>query len=305
MFLEICCNKEAKMINLYPNINNNDSAKNISFNGLFSRKQELDVFMLRYGQGSVLSGDARTPIPDESIINFRDSYKIDLTKSPLKERIKKLKKDDSIIIGRADINPDDISISRKQFELKKIDNVLYVCNLSQYGTDFTLLNPNQTIAPKNFPKPVNTRQLNPFVNLNPQYLKSVYDKPHINFRELFDKKYDEMRIARYSDSSTFTGPLLEIQNAVNTHPRQGSILRQNGWNYRNFKYGCPPNITNRVSMNVKADPKLIQELDELMMAGKYIDTKGRQRRIPQQQMVPGYYKTPQSPMLKYLYNIYL
>lgn len=280
------------MINLYPNINNNDSAKNISFNGLFSRKKEPVVFMLKYGQGSVLSGEARTPIPEESIINFRDSYKIDLTKSPLKERIKKLKKDDSIVIGRADINPDDITISRKQFELRKIDKVLYVCNLSQFGTDFTLLNPNQTMAPKNFPKPVNTRQFNPFVNLNPQYLKSVYDKPQINFRELFDRKYNEMRIAKYSYDSTFTnGSLSYIQQAIMTPPENGHIHQENCWNYRGFQYGYPDNITNRVSMNVKADPRLMNELDEFMMTGRYIDLKGRQCRVPKQLMVPGYYKT--------------
>ena len=75
------------MTDFYPNISNN--TKPVSFGGLFSKKNKVDVFMLKYGQKSTLSGESRTPIPDESIINFRDTYQIDLTKSPLKEKIKK------------------------------------------------------------------------------------------------------------------------------------------------------------------------------------------------------------------------
>ncbi|MBR6162539.1 FHA domain-containing protein [bacterium] len=278
------------MINFYPNIDDN---KQVSFSGLFSRKKKPDVFMLPYGKKSTLNGESRIAIPEESIINFRDTYKIDLTKSPLKEKIKKLKKNDSIVIGRADINPDDTYISRKQFELRKIDKVLYLCNLSQTnGTEFTLLNPNQTIAPKQFPKPVNQRRVNPFVNVDPAYLKGRYGQPQQNFRNLFEQKYNDLRIARYSESSTFgKTSVADVQKMIMTAPRNGQIFAQNGWHFREFQYGLPGNITNRISMNVKASPDLIKELDELMITGRYTDKKGRKCRVPQDKQVPGYYKT--------------
>lgn len=176
-------------------------------------------------------------------------------------------------------------------EFKKISNVLYICNLSQFGTQFTLQKPHSTEQPSNYPRPANVRPYNPYVNVNPEYLRSRYGNPQNSFTALFDKKYDDIRIARYTDASTFTGPLSYIQNAVSTPPRVGNIHQQSCWNYRHFQYGIPHNITDRVSMNVKADPRLIQELDELMITGSYTDLNGRRCQVPQDRMVPGYYKT--------------
>ncbi len=284
------------MNSIYP-ISCFDNNYKVSFNGLFSRKKNNDVYVLPYGKTSIMNGEARTAIPEDSIIHFRDTYSIDLTKKDLKAKIKKLKKDKSLIIGREDINPNDTSISRKQFELKKIDGVLYIQNLSQFGTQFTLLNPKDTNPVNDCPKPVNIRnpQNTGFANFDPKYLRSKYSENNLDFRKMIKQKYNELRLAKYSDVSTFGNDvpngIINIQQAIDTAPRNGYIAQEDVWNYRFFQYGCPDDIVERISLNVKAQPSLIKELDELFISGRYVDAKGSICQVPESQRVPGYYKT--------------
>lgn len=281
-------------MNIYP-INSVDNNYKVSFNGLFSKKKNDNVYVLPYGKTSIMNGEARTAIPEDSIIHFRGTYSIDLTTKDMKAKIKKLKRDKSIIIGREDINPNDTSISRKQFELKKIDGVLYIQNLSQFGTQFTLLNPNETVPVNDCPKPVNVRKPQGFTNFDPKYLRSKYSEKDPDFRGMIDQKYTELRIAKYSDVSTFGNDvpngIINIQQAISTPPKNGGIMPQNGWHYRHFQYGLPEDVVERLSLNVKADPALIWELDELFRTGRYTDFKGKACRIPENKRVPGYYKT--------------
>ena len=270
------------MNNICPNIN---YAKNVSFSGLFSKKKN-DVFVLQYGRSSVLSGESRVAIPEDSVISFRDTFNIDLTTKEMKSKIKNLRKNDSIIIGRNDINPGDTDISRKQFELKKIDKQLYICNLSQFGTEFTLL--RTAPAVRTYPKPANIVQRQPLVNYNPNYLKARYGQPNLDFRMLFEQKYDDIRIAKYSDASTFVGN--DIQTAVNTQPKNGFVWSERGWKFRHFNNGFTK-PENRISLNVKADANLIRELDELFISGRYTDAYGRRCVVPKDKFVPGCYKT--------------
>lgn len=285
------------MNSLYP-INSVDKSFNVSFNGLFSRKKnEVAPYILPYGKTSIMNGEARVGIPEDSVIRLRDTYDIDLTTKEMKKKIKKLKKNDSIIIGRADINPDDLSISRKQFELRKIDKVLYVYNLSQNGTEIQVFNPNAQTQISDVPKPVNARrtQNNSFVNLDPKYLRARYGQPNLDFTQLVEMKYNELRVGNYSLESTFgrdiEHSIQRVQQAVDTVPARGSINPLNCWNYRHFQYGFLPNIVERISLNVKADPGLIRELDELFITGRYTDMKGNRCQVPENKRVPGYYKT--------------
>ena len=269
-----------------PNIS---SAQSVAFKGLFSRKKN-DVFVLQYGRSSVMSGDAMVAIPEDSVISFRDKYNIDLATKEMKAKIKKLKKNDSIIIGRSDINPDDTTISRKQFELRKIDKVLYIKNLSQFETEFTLLSTASSPTGRTYQRPANVVQRQPLVNYNPTYLKARYGgQQPLNFQQLFNMKYDDIRLAKYSNESTFVGN--DIQGAIDTKPKNGHILHQNNWNYRYLNNGWSGLETNRISLNVKADANLIKELDELLTSGTYTDVNGRRCVVPKNKFVPGYYKT--------------
>ena len=87
----------------------------------------------------------------------------------------------------------------------------------------------------------------------------------------------------------------DIGAAAYDNPPNGSVVYPgNGWSWRQFKNGCRRLAKDRVSLNVVADKRMIQELDRLMLKGEFVDKNGRLVKLDDSVFTKGMYKTPQT-----------
>ncbi len=202
-----------------------------------------------------------------------DVEKLNTRTKFFQNKLKKLKNNQSLLIGRGDFPGENRFLSRKHLEFVKHNENVYVRDLSTNGTKISADGV--------------------YKNFNSQYLWQNYsDNP--DFLSLINKKYSLIRKCRYSSDSTFTLGVKQIQDAIDAEVESGYKINSNDWVYRlfhNMSYKSPK-VIQRMSLNVVADGNLLKELDKFFATGTYVDKKGRLRKISNIDSFDVYYKTP-------------
>ena len=118
-----------------------------------------------------------------------------------------------------------------------------------------------------------------YKNYNKEYLKETYSNNPL-FENLINSKYSQIRHADYSSAETFPLGVEKYNYDLSRLSTKGIELYTNDfWIFKFFKnknYDC--NCVDRMSLNVQADVRLLQELDMFFRFGVYFD-KQNQRKI--------------------------
>lgn len=224
-----------------------------------------------------------TPVmvaPDSKI---RLANHVDIDLQDFQSRFDLMQDGDSFLIGRTVSGPNDICInneyvSGQHLKIEKIDGKIYVTDLS--SSNGTVINTT---------KPDYAAQWHP--QTSGRYANATSD----DFYRIADQYYDDLRLANYSYESS-VNPNIRQSDVM---PEEGIMRTENitGFGMRGWFWRKPrrlqgePNIVDRISLNVKADKKMLEELDRLMQTGEYVNKQGRTVKLD----VPeGYYKTPQT-----------
>lgn len=214
---------------------------------------------------------------------------VDIDLADFKDKIASMKDGDSFIIGRNVRGANDIQInnnyvSGQHLKIEKIDGKIVVTDLS--STNGTVINTT---------KPDYAAKYDP--NLRHKFGNQQYD----DFERLYNQNYDDLRMANYSRESSL-GKKSEyfdrvFEDGFDTK-LQGSgmgVMDKSGWRWRQFANGMNRNnVVDRISLNVKADKNMIDELDKLMLKGEYVNAQGKKVKLSDAAFTKGYYKTPQN-----------
>lgn len=129
-------------------------------------------------------------------------------------------------------------------------------------------------------------------------LKTKYrngDLSEDEFLRLINDEYAKIRSTgpyQKNYTNNFSDDIQNIQSAIDYPNNQNvRLLKQNGWTFRKVNEIPGREIGQRMSLNVKGDSKLIQELDDLMATGRYVDDAGNVFNIKKTDF---YYKTYQN-----------
>ena len=122
--------------------------------------------------------------------------------------------------------------------------------------------------------------------------KTYSDNP--SFEKLINSKYSQIRRADYSKEDTFPLGVNKFNNDLINFPMKGIELYTNdAWIFKFFTnkiydYSC----LDRMSLNVKADIRLLQELDLFFRFGIYYDKENQRKICSDIQNISISYKIP-------------
>ena len=221
---------------------------------------------------------------------IRLANKVDIDLSDFRTKLQNMKDGDSFYIGRAVNGPNDIRIpheyvSRVHLKVEKINGKIVITDVG--STNGTILNTTQPdFAAKFKPKKLQEKFGNG---------KETYG----HFFNEYNQNYKNLRRAQYSPESSYRGNVEDFEDYIGAaaydNPPNGSVVYPgNGWSWRQFKNGCRRLAKDRVSLNVVADKRMIQELDRLMLKGEFVDKNGRLVKLDDSVFTKGMYKTPQT-----------
>lgn len=226
-------------------------------------------------------------VAPDSKIRLANAVDIDL--ADFKSKIASMKDGDSFIIGRNVRGANDIQInnnyvSGQHLKIEKIDGKIVVTDLSST---------NGTV--------INTTQPDYAAKFDPNVRNKFGNHRYNDFERLYNKNYDDLRMANYSRESSL-GTKSEyfdrvFENGYDTKLKGSGmgVMDKNGWCWRQFDNGMNRNnVVDRISLNVKADKRMIDELDKLMMKGEYVNAQGKKIKLSDAAFTKGYYKTPKN-----------
>lgn len=102
-----------------------------------------------------------------------------------------------------------------------------------------------------------------------------------DWKSLCDDEYCRLRgtgkYAKNYGNNNFNTPVSQLQDDVLKSKTNIEFIRENGWNYRfaEDQFISGNEIIDRMSLNVKGDSALIEELDTLMTNGTYVNSAGQ------------------------------
>lgn len=196
--------------------------------------------------------------------------------------------------------------SRLQFQiLQKLNELSSV-------PDDVILNNSQRIAVAPKAGHVNTENVTPSVpqkrpyykagvdyKQNPSFtqyssaeLKQIFERESLSinrFKVIAEDNYDDLRLSgKYTREESISGNFDDIYNST---IKGAETHFENGWLWHKLDNDCKMIGKDRVSLAVKADPKMLVELDELMLKGSYKDAAGNIHQLKGKEFTKGFYKT--------------
>lgn len=221
----------------------------------------------------------RVKINKNSHIRLGKSVDIDV--QDLEYKFKTMNDGDSFIIGRTANGPNDIcinndAVSRQHLRVEKFNGEIYITDLS--STNGTVLN---TTSPDFAAK------------WQPGMRNKYRNKVAEDFDSLCNKYYRDLREGNYSFEESINSNIKEGDLTFTENMFADGDFRLDGWWWhmpkklnRNHNF----DVVDRISLNVKADKRLLTELDKLMQTGCYTNKAGKEVKVD----VPrGEYKTSQ------------
>lgn len=144
---------------------------------------------------------------------------------------------------------------------------------------------------------VDYNQASSFTQYSNNELKNMFEAEPLSverFRQLANYTYyDDLRLSgKYTMEESITG---NFDDFLDYNPNVKGINvfynPTNGWIWHSLDNGCKRIGKDRISLAVKADPKMLAEIDELMLTGSYKDTAGNIHQLKGKEFTKGYYKT--------------
>ncbi|MDR1167661.1 MAG: FHA domain-containing protein, partial [Heliobacteriaceae bacterium] len=195
-------------------------------------------------------------------------------------KIAAMKDGDMISIGRLkdnNIQINDRYISAQHLVIEKVNGKYVVTDHSINGTK--VVSTKGRVANST---PVNDK----FKHLNSAENKGKF------FYDLYEQNYRDLRLGRYSPEASVKGVPQETINKINAKGRYGG--KDYDWMVHDFgkKTNSSGSNIDRVSLNVVADEKMIDELSLLLREGVYTNSSGQKIKLNQNELSSGYFKTP-------------
>lgn len=250
-----------------------DVKDNISFMGLFTKQVSTyeKPKTISYGEYFELSPEKKVQIPSSAFsIHFKSGESLDLNTSDISDNIKLLKEGETLPLIANSKEGEQVSVYKK-------DGCLYLENTST--STITIFSDSC------------------FKNYDEQYLKSKFNRENVSFYNLLSDKYNQIRRANYDEKETFPSG----RNIVYETSKQGKpnmmVFCSDGWFYRipNYKIKQKDkqnSCSQRISLNVVANPALLEELDNFLLTGKYTDSKNNKKRVKKTDLIGLNYKVP-------------
>ena len=126
-------------------------------------------------------------------------------------------------------------------------------------------------------------------------LLSQFDNKELNSNDFYKIKediYNDIRLSgKYSAEESLNCKFEDIEDFNSPY---GKVYYTDGWLVHSFDNGCKNLAVDRVSLSVKADPKMLEELDRLLAKGEYQDATGKTHKLSDEAFTKGSYKTDTS-----------
>lgn len=200
--------------------------------------------------------------PEEIADIPKVSQKSGINATELSTKLQSLKEGQSFVIkGRTNINGE---ISNKLYKVENKNGKILI-------TEIKVTHQNQV---KNDTIPQET--IDEFISILPADLKQKM----ANFRtiEEFKETFEEIQ---NNVSTKVTQPITK-QDLATTKNKNTTIVFRNGTFFRvplNHKLVTQQNAVDAIVLNVEADKRFLEELDEVISTGKYTDSQGKQIKI--------------------------
>ena len=250
----------------------NSSSKKLSFSGLF---QKRSIFVdkpktISMGSNIQLSSGEKIEIPKESFsISFNSGTSFDLNSLDLSKKLLSLENGESF-------NLMDDFCDSERVSIYKEDNAIFLRNESSSSISL----PSDSC----------------FKNYNEDYLKSKFHSEQPSFYSLLTEKYKEIRRANYDENVTFPCGRTVVEHVSKQASSNIMVLSNGGWFFRIPKLKTKKHSFDskpqRISLNVVANPAIIEELDSFFITGKYTDSKNNSRKVSKQNLLGINYKVP-------------
>lgn len=252
---------------------NNIHDKQLSFFGLFTKKIVKDENVKELSQGGyvdVIPGE-QIEIPKELIsIHFESGKSLDINSSDFSEKINLLKEGEPFKLPINFIDDEQVSVCKK-------DGHLFLENTSK--SKISIFSDSY------------------FKNYDETYLKSKFNRERVPFYLLISDKYNQIRHAHYDEKVTFPCGKNVVFDVSKQEKPNLMVFCNDGWLFRIPKHNVKniekdKNGSQRISLNVVANPALIEELDNLFISGKYTDSKNNRKSVKKADLVGINYKVP-------------
>lgn len=139
---------------------------------------------------------------------------------------------------------------------------------------------------------VDYKQNPSFTQYSNAELKQIFEREPLSidrFKAIAEDNYDDLRLSgKYTREESITGNFDDIYNPSSDGVE---ISFQHGWLWHKLDNGCKMIGKDRISLAVKADPKMLAEIDELMLKGSYKDAAGNVHQLKGKEFTKGFYKT--------------
>lgn len=139
---------------------------------------------------------------------------------------------------------------------------------------------------------VDYKQNPSFTQYSSAELKQIFEREPLSinrFKAIAEDNYDDLRLSgKYTREESISGNFDDIYNST---IKGAETHFENGWLWHKLDNGCKMIGKDRVSLAVKADPKMLVELDELMLKGSYKDAAGNIHQLKGKEFTKGFYKT--------------
>lgn len=250
-----------------------DVKDSISFTGLFSKKVPIPEKTITISSGETfeLESNRKVELPDEAFsIHFKSGECVDLNTSELSCKIKLLKEGETLPIVTNSKDDEQVSVYKK-------DGSLYLENTSK--------------------NPITLFSDSCFKNYEEEYLNSKFNRENVPFYILLSDKYNQIRHANYDEKVTFPCGRNVVAQVSKQDKPDLMVFCSDGWLFRIPKYkvkkvGKQSSCAQRISLNVVANPALIEELDNFLLTGKYTDSKNNKKRVKKTDLIGINYKVP-------------
>ena len=221
----------------------------------------------KYGEGRYLADDMTTA--DDPWLNF----------DPSDPNSKPVSLNNTDIETSRQLTSEDVSGGHSKTVSTASDNSINNSKRPQYkaGVDY-----NQDLS---------------FTQYSNNELKNMFEAEPLSvdrFRQLANYTYyDDLRLSgKYTMEESITG---NFDDFLDYNPNVKGINvfynPTNGWIWHSLDNGCKRIGKDRISLAVKADPKMLAEIDELMLTGSYKDAAGNIHQLKGKEFTKGYYKT--------------
>ena len=253
---------------------NGDSFAFSACDGADDERQFENCDKLNMGEVKKLQNRKWTLLPNYGVtFELAEVEKLDVNSKQIQGKLKKLKNNESLIIGRKDFPSQNLYISRRHLEFKKYKGNIYVRDISTNGT---------IMYADGLSK-----------NYDFKYLREKYSK-NPDFKEIIMEKCSFLRGCKYSNEATFVSGLRPIQAAISEEMEYGYKRKVQNQIHRRFdrmKYGNN-NVKQEMFLNVVAHSYLIKELDDFFATGFYKDKNGQWQYVEDIENICAYYVTP-------------